>query len=293
MVGTFRSVSTTHSQLSGNIPETFRSQPTSKMHASYSPSSSEPRSLNISPQQQHTGARSPHGTEAEMRHSHAVSLADLRNVAADIKNTLMAAITDMRSDIQAMTMRVEEVEITQAHHETSLCQVQQLTESHAFHLREINRHMEDLDNRGRRRNLRVRGIPESIDPTQLSLTVTNILNDLLERPLDTPIAFEQIHRALCPRGRETDLPRVCCLMDFPLKEEILRKARSCNQLSFQGATIKFYQDLFNITLQRRRELRPLLEVLRARSIIYRWKFPFCLSVTHQGRSANLKVPEVL
>lgn len=137
--------------------------------------------------------------------------------------------------------------------------------------------MEDLDNRGRHRNLRVRGVPESIDPNQLSQTVASIFNDLLERPLDI------------------DPPRdtVCCLIDFPLKEEILRASSNHNQLLFQGSMIKIYQDLSNISLKRRSELRPLLDILRARSIIYRWKFPFGLSASHQGRTALLRVPEDL
>lgn len=155
--------------------------------------------------------------------------------------------------------------------------------------------MEDLDNRGRRRNLRVRGFSESIDSAQLSRMVTAHFNELLERPQDTPIAMERIHRVLRPRGRDTDPPRdiICCLTDFLLKEEILRKARSRIHFSFQGSDIKLFQDLSNITLQRRREMRPLLDVLRARNIIYRWKFPFCLSASHNGHIANLRVPEDL
>lgn len=86
----------------------------------------------------------------------------------------MAAITDMRSDLQAISLRVEEVEVTQTRQESSICHVQQITESHAVHLKDINHHMEDLDYRGRRRNLRVRGVPESIDSNQLSQTVTSI-----------------------------------------------------------------------------------------------------------------------
>lgn len=127
-------------------------------------------------------------------------------MAADIKSTLLAAISDLRSDIQAMNMRVEDIEDTQAHHDVSLCRVQQVTESHAIHLRENNRHMEDLDNRGRRRNLRVSGVPESVDPSQLSQTVMAIFKNLLERPPDTPITYERIHRALRPSGRATDPP---------------------------------------------------------------------------------------
>lgn len=64
-------------------------------------------------------------------------------------------------------------------------------------------------------------------------------------------------------------------------------------MTVQGSVVKIYQDLSNITLQRRRELRPLLDVLMARSILYRWKFPFGLSASHQGCTATLRVPKDL
>lgn len=204
-----------------------------------------------------------------MHAASALSPTDIRTVAADIKNTLFAAISDLRSDIQAIVLRVEEVEETQARHDDALCQVQQVTESHAVHLREINHHMEDLDNSGRHRNLRVRGLPDSIDSTQLSRSVTALFNELLERPPDSPIAMESIHRALHPRGRDTDPPRdiICFLNDFIPKEGILRKARGRIHFSFQGTDIKIFRDLSNIALQRSRELRPLLDLLRAKTIV--------------------------
>lgn len=63
--------------------------------------------------------------------------------------------------------------------------------------------------------------------------------------------------------------------------------------TFQGTEVKIFQDLLNITLQRRRELRPLLDLLCSRAITYRGKFPFCLLATAQGCTALLKVPEDL
>lgn len=140
-----------------------------------------------------------------------------------------------------------------------------------------------LDKRGRCHNLRVRGLPESIEPSSLTPTVSAVFNDLLERPHDTPIEMERIHRALRPRGKDTDLPRdvVCCLVNYPLKDKILRKACNRNHLLHQGAEIKIFQDISNITLQCKRKLRPLLDLLRARAITYRQTFPFCLFATSQ------------
>lgn len=109
------------------------------------------------------------------------------------------------------------------------------------------------------------------------------------------IKMERIHRALRPKGRETDPPRdiICCIVDYKLKEDILRQARGRLQLIHDGANIQIYQDLSSITMQHRRDLKLLLDVLRSKGIQYRWKFPFCLSVTHQSHTALLKVPEDL
>lgn len=107
--------------------------------------------------------------------------------------------------------------------------------------------------------------------------------------------MERIHRALRPEGRETDPSRdiICCIMDYKLKEDILRQARLRQQLLHNGTTIQIFQDLSGITLQHRRDLKPLLEVLRSKNIQYWWKFPFCLLATHLGHTALLKVPENL
>lgn len=107
--------------------------------------------------------------------------------------------------------------------------------------------------------------------------------------------MKRIHRALRPRGRDSDPPRdvVCCVIDYRLKEDILRKARTKAPLKYKDADVRLCQDLSNITLQRRKELHPLLEVLRNKGIQYIWKYPFGLSASTQGRSALLRVPEDL
>lgn len=154
MERTSRSVSATGSsspreqdmQLSRHIPDIFQTRPRGRTQASQAAFSRESHSPSRSPQCSRAGV--------EAQSSPALNLDDVRNVASEIKSTLTAAISDLRSDIQAIALRVEEVEITQVRHDVSFCHVQQITESHAMHLREINGHMEDLDNRRKRCNLR-------------------------------------------------------------------------------------------------------------------------------------------
>lgn len=277
-------------RISQNIPEMFRSQ-----SGNMAPTRGPPQSAGLTAG---TDTSPDNGAVILTPHSHP-SLHDLHSVAADIKNTLTAAltaaITDLRIDIQSIAGRVQEVEKTTTTHSTVLRRTCQVLDTHTLQLRDLNRHIEDLDNRGRRHNLRVRGLPEAIEADRLHIEVTRLFNHLLEKPPTTHIGMERIHRALRPRGRESDPPRdvICNIIDYQLKEEILRKARNTPQISHDGADIRLFQDLSTITLQRRRELRPLLAVLRTKGIPYRWKFPFCLSASSQGRSALLRVPEDL
>lgn len=147
------------------------------------------------------------------------SICYLRTVATDIKDTLSAAIADLRIDIRAIADRVQTVEKTTVQHDTVLHRVTRNMDNQTLQLRDLQRHLEDLENRGCRHNLRVRGLPESVDSTQLDTIVTNFFNDALDRPLQTAIEMEQLHRALRTRGKDTDPPRdlICCLVDFKLK----------------------------------------------------------------------------
>lgn len=88
---------------------------------------------------------------------------------------------------RAVTAHVETVESAAMVHGVAIKQVQRVTDTHAQHLIEIHHHIEDLDNRGRRRNLRIRGIPKNIEGPQKQPAVWAICNTLLGRPPDAPI----------------------------------------------------------------------------------------------------------
>lgn len=152
-----------------------------------------------------------------------LNIQDLRTIAADIKDTLSAAISELRLDICALYDRVHEVEKVTERHVTVLRRATHRIANHTLQLRDMNRHMEDLDNRGRRHNLRIRGLSKSIEGGQISTTIIGLFNDLLNRPPQSAIEMERIHRALRPKGRDTDPPSdiICCIVGFKLKEEIL------------------------------------------------------------------------
>lgn len=182
-------------RLSQNIPELFRTQTANMMTAS-SPASATTQSTNgisLTP----TGSPSP-AAEGNPPSQQQPSLHDLHTIAAYIKHTLSAAITDLRHEIQSIAGRVHEVERTAEQQHTAIHRIHHTVAIHTLQLRDLQRHVEDLDNRGGRHNLRVRGLPETFETEQILPTVTDLFNNLLDRPPQTPIDMERIHRALSP-----------------------------------------------------------------------------------------------
>lgn len=89
---------------------------------------------------------------------------------------------------------------------------------------------------------------------------------LLERPQDSPIPMERCHRVLRPRGDSSAPPQdvICHVDNFKLKEELMKRARVKEPVRFDEAEIQLFQDMSPIRLQKRMDLKPLLEALRSR-----------------------------
>ncbi|XP_040195108.1 vomeronasal type-2 receptor 26-like [Rana temporaria] len=164
-----------------------------------------------------------------------LTFADMSVIAADIKATFSAAITDLKSNLLVLSDKMEAVEVKGKQRDRAIRRLEKVVDTHASHFIEINHHLEDLDNRGRRCNIRVMGIPESVESDQIVPALQRVFNSLLERQEDTVIDFVRAHRALRARGPDDAPPRdiICCLQSFPLKEDIMRKARGKQAYRFQ------------------------------------------------------------
>lgn len=123
--------------------------------------------------------------------------------------------------------------------------------------------LENLENRNRRNNLRIRGLPEATRDTDLEPTIRGVLNSVLGKPVIDPLRFDRVHRALRPHNLATELPRdvVCRLHYFEDKNAIMIKLRGVPNIDFEGATLNIFPDLSKETLEHRRALRPLLDQL--------------------------------
>ncbi|CAH2325024.1 Hypothetical predicted protein [Pelobates cultripes] len=175
-----------------------------------------------------------------------------------------------------------------------LTKIQSLQQTHNEAILFLQRKIEDLDNRGRRNNLRIRGLPEAPDgeSENVTLTLTSLFNKLLNRPHDTSINFDRAHRAVRPKALPNEKPRdvICRLHHYPLKETILQKAKQLREIIHTDHKILIFQDLAQSTLIARSALRPDTSALTERNIRFRWSFPFALLVNRQGTTHTISTP---
>lgn len=140
-------------------------------------------------------------------------------------------------------------------------------------------HKEEREDRSRRNNLRLHGIPEATGQKSQQPTALEIFWRLATSLTPQDIEFDRMHRALSPRSMDPNRPRdfICCLHRYSHKDLILRRAWEVGDFDFEGATVKILPDLFRATLQQRALLHTILDTFWLMGFTYQWGFPMSLT----------------
>ncbi|CAH2312243.1 Hypothetical predicted protein [Pelobates cultripes] len=221
--------------------------------------------------------------------SNMLTKADKVTLVQEMRSAIREEIQEVRNDLTTLEQRVTELEadcmLASQHSQAA----DNATSRQGTVLLDLRRQVEDLDNRGRRNNIRVRGLPEQTGE-DLSDILQRLFADVLGEEAPDTYNIERAHRALRP-PRNDGPPRdiICCLLSFQLKEAIMKAARSQN-ITYLGAQVSLFQDLSPLTLEARRALRPLTRMLQDRRIPYRWGHPFSLQARKDNAWRTLRWP---
>ncbi|XP_063818782.1 uncharacterized protein LOC135056932 [Pseudophryne corroboree] len=207
-----------------------------------------------------------------------------RSVQA-VQAEVHTAITSLKADISDLGDRTDHLESKM----DEVVAFQQGVEDDVHTLKQemrlILEHQEDQDNRARRNNLRIRGIPEEVDMTSLPGFLKKLFIHLSPSTPEDQFLLDRAHRALRPRSQDQAQPRDVILRChyYSAKEDLLRETRKLPKLDFLGHSLQIFQDIAPSTLIKRKEFRPITMALRDKGIRYRWGFPFCILVWHHNR----------
>lgn len=198
----------------------------------------------------------------------------LKQTSDQITKSLTKEIRELGNRTAALEIKMDEIEITT---QENITELEQLKEENLI----LQTKLEDYENRARRSNLRIRGIPETV--TDLQSTITALLQEL--KP-DIPIErleLDRVHRALTAKKKDGP-PRdiITKFHYYRTKEQILIAAREKKELNFQGHNYQIFADLSQLTITKRRSMKPQLMELQRHNIMYQWGFPFSVRFNYQG-----------
>lgn len=214
---------------------------------------------------------------------------------ARLEAIIKSEIGAIRQDLGHTLKRVEELEITTDTQGTEINVLKQQIEEIQREQRNLRYRLEDQENRNRRKNLRIRGLPEKEGGKEnLQEIIDQIFGDRLDPTENrSKIKLDRAHRVRKPVEIRGDAPRdvIVRFHNFQDKEKIKSSLRANQQVKYGEENLQIFPDLSAETLARRRTLKPLLAHLKANDVQYSWGFPACLIGHKEGRSATLRFPE--
>lgn len=192
-----------------------------------------------------------------------------------LQTELQKSTTTLSQDISALGTRTDLLE--NKHDELAIAfnDLSRKHESLFNAFTQLQAHMEDLDNRNRWNNLRIRGVPESITDVPAYSTRFQFLF-----PEQNPQSFicDRIHFALKAKPPPDKRPRdlVLCMKDFLVIEEIMR----AGHINLDIVQLQIYPDISQATLDRRRKIKEITTAVSSVRIRYRWGFTFKLIISY-------------
>ncbi|KAJ4944614.1 hypothetical protein JOQ06_013157, partial [Pogonophryne albipinna] len=156
----------------------------------------------------------------------------------------------------------------------------------------------DLEGRSRRQNLRIIGLPESIEGPRPSAFFSQLLVDIVGTEiLASPPELDRAHRSLAPKPAPGGRPRPVILRfhHSQIKDLVIREARRQGELNYKGHKIRLYDDYSPDVLKQRAEYRSPMAELYKRGYKPALLFPAKLRITlpNGDRTWLMSAPEAV
>ncbi|XP_073479740.1 protein HIDE1 [Aquarana catesbeiana] len=111
-----------------------------------------------------------------------------------MEDSLQVELNALRQKVTANEEAVSVLTTAQDDHEARITALESASATHIRRLRHQQLRIEDSENRSRRDNIRLQGLPEATSGAKLKPTVISILNKVLGREAATPIELDRVHR---------------------------------------------------------------------------------------------------
>lgn len=160
----------------------------------------------------------------------------------------------------------------------------------------LRKQVEDLENRSRRNNLRIYGLPENSEGSDPISFFRSFLPKLLNMPTDSVLNIQRAHRLgrLHSTSISIPVPRprgiILYFLEYTDLLKVLAASKKLSRIVWSGHTLYFSQDYAKATADRRKaflQLRPQLRDLGARYGLFH---PCLFKVTYNNKTTAYDDP---
>lgn len=222
---------------------------------------------------------SPHGEEGPE-----VSLRCILNELREFRKDNMEQFDEFKQDLKRTNDRLEEAEERIEETETTLQLASTLIKRLIQRQANLEARVLDQEGRARRDNLRIYGIPEDKEGTDMIEFLNNLLKNALDLPRDRELGIERAHRALQPKPSNPEAkPRskVVKFSSYRTKEEVLRKAWQRKKVYFNDTRFFVDHDFPLEVLKKRGEYVEVKKVLKEKQIKFQTPYPARMRVFYE------------
>lgn len=206
-----------------------------------------------------------------------ISLSNLSNRASDLEKRMDEAET-----------RISATEDSYSNQDTQLSAMQKTVDL-------LRLKVDDLENRGRRKNLKIVNLPEKAEgSTPLADFLQSSLPTLIGLPADFPaLEIERAHRTLAPTPVGNKPPRSILVrfLRYSQKEAVLKAALKKRDILYDGFRLRFYSDLSAEVLRKRREFDAVGKQMARRNMYRGFAYPARLRCLYNSQIRLFDSPE--
>ncbi|CAL9692937.1 unnamed protein product [Knipowitschia caucasica] len=175
-------------------------------------------------------------------------LGEIRNLKTEFTGRfdgVLKAIEETRKEVTQCTERMAEAEVRLSNVEDEQVDLKAVVES----LQTRNKHLEDkvvdMETRSRLNNLRLVGLPENSEDSDMCGFLESWLPDAWElNPMRHPLILERAHRIGAKRVTDTS-PRTVIMrfLNYKQKEIVLRAAKTKKDIFYKNQRVKLFADV--------------------------------------------------
>lgn len=194
--------------------------------------------------------------------------------------------------------RITETENRISAVEDAAAPVEGKLETLAKRVRELTEHVDDLENRGRRKNIRIVGLPENAEGDRpVNFFESWLPNSLGIQTKSGRMKIERAHR-VPGRALKTASPYPRAVLvrfhNYVDKERVITAARELGNgekaLMFGNSKVKIFQDFSAAVLRKRKQFDEVKKRLKAAGATYAQLYPASLKVTYRGATNVFQDP---